>query len=120
MTAAAQALRTAADAGVVVRLVGGRPKAFGQPGPELLALLRAHKDEIAELLRAGDSCRRCGKPLPPAPAPLGVLVVFGDDSLECQTCADAEVGRLLKAGRHAVDHKLASDPAECMLRGEID
>ena len=117
MTAAAL-LREAGRAGVTLRLVDGQPKLSGSPSPELLAPLRAHKPELMALL-SGGGCRRCGATLPPAPAPLGSLIVFADGSAECMPCAERKVGRLLAAGRRAVNPALAADPAEVMLRGEI-
>src|SRR4051794_34849778 len=79
---------------------GGAVRWRGYSSAELLARLRSHKAEIIELLR-GDVCRRCGGHL--AWPRLGVGVVFGDGTAECMGCADREVGRLLAAGRRAVE-----------------
>ena len=59
---AAVALRAEAEAsGVRLRLVGdGKVKVAAGAPPELLARLRAHKAELAELL-AGHFCRHCGE-----------------------------------------------------------
>ena len=113
-------LREAAQAGVSVRLSDGKPRVAGTPSPELLARLREAKAEIIAVL-AGGACRQCGTPLLPAPAPRGSLLVFGDGTAECMACADREVGRLFAAARRAVESPDAlADPAEVMLRGEID
>jgi hypothetical protein len=113
-------LREAAQASVSVRLSDGKPRVGGTPSPELLARLRAAKAEITAVL-AGDRCRHCGTPLSPTPAPRGSLLVFADGTAECMACADREVGRLFAAGCRAVASPDAlADPAEVMLRGEID
>ena len=115
MTAGAL-LREAAQAGVTVRLIEGKPKVAGNPPPELLARLREHKPAIIEILNA-DRCRHCGEPLA-WPGPAGI--VLGDGTAECQRCADVEVWRLFESGRRAVESPDAlADPAEVMLRGEI-
>ena len=46
--------------GFTLRLAGDGVKVGGSPPPELLARLRAHKLELAELLQ-GDRCRYCGE-----------------------------------------------------------
>lgn len=117
MTAVAL-LREAGAAGVSVRLVDGKPKVGGAVPADLLLRLREQRAAIVAILK-GDACRRCGAALPPAPAPLGSALVFGDGTAECLACADREVGRLLAAGHRAVNPALAADPAEVMLRGEI-
>src|SRR3954454_16206075 len=119
MTAAAL-VRQARTTGVELQLVDGNVKLRGPTTPEFRAALREHKAEIVAVL-AGGACRQCGTPLLPAPAPRGSLLVFGDGTAECMACADREVGRLLAGGRRAVESPDAlADPAEAMLRGEID
>jgi hypothetical protein len=54
-------LAEARVAGFTLRLTaGGGVKVGGSPPPELLARLRPHKLELAELLQ-GDRCRHCGE-----------------------------------------------------------
>jgi hypothetical protein len=109
-------LREAAQVGVTVRLVEGKPKVAGNPPPELLARLREHKPEIVEILKA-DRCRWCGEILR-WPGPVGV--VLGDGLAECMPCVDREVARIWASAERAVESPDAlSDPAEVMLRGEI-
>ena len=96
MSAAALLAEARAD-GIGLRLADGKPKVSGNPSPELLARLRAHKPELIE---AG--------------------ITFADATAECQPCADAEAWRLFEAGRRAVKSPDAlADPAEVMLRGEL-
>jgi hypothetical protein len=112
---AAALLREATAAGIELRLVDGSVKVRGTPAPELRAALREVLPEVAAIL-SGDVCRCCGAPLP-SRSSLGVLVVFGDGTAECMACADREVGRLMTAGRRAVESADAlGDPAELMLQ----
>ena len=113
---AAALLAEARAGGIGLRLADGKPKVSGNPSPELLARLRAHKPELIEILR-GDRCRRCAERLA-WPAAAGIT--FADATSECMACADREAGRLLAAGQRAVESVDAlADPAEVMLRGEL-
>ena len=82
-----------------MRLVDGKPKFSGAPSAEMLARLREHKPAIVSILR-GERCRHCSLSLT-WPGPAGIIL--GDGTAECQPCADAEVWRLLEAGRRAVE-----------------
>ena len=61
---AARLLDEARAAGLQLRVENERVRlsAEAAPPPELLARLRAHKAEIAALLR-GNLCRHCGAPM---------------------------------------------------------
>ena len=103
-------LREAAEAGVNLRLVEGRPKMSGAPSPDLLARLRAHKEELTQIL-AGDRCRRCGERMR-WPEPDGV--VYADGAAEHHAC------RIWAANERALNSPDAlADEAEVMLRGEL-
>jgi hypothetical protein len=75
-------LREAAEAGVNLRLVEGRPKVSGAPSPDLLARLHAHKEELTQIL-AGNRCRHCAEPVP-WPEPAGVT--HPDGTASCWRC----------------------------------
>ena len=64
-------LAEAHAAGVTLRLADGTPKVGGDPPPDLLARLRAHKAELVELLR-GDRCRHCSERMA-WPGPAGLI-----------------------------------------------
>ena len=66
-----------------------------------------------------DHCRGCGsRILWPV---VGAGLIFADGTAECMACADREVGRLLAAGRRAVESPAAlADEAEQMLQGELE
>ena len=116
---AVQALR-ARGAGVTISLSHGaawtwwlRPR-----HRRALKLLADHKAEIVALL-AGEACRVCGQPI--AWPRLGAGLTYADGTSECMACADKEVGRLLAAGSRAAESPDAlADPAEVMLRGELE
>src|SRR4051812_9692961 len=98
-------LADARAAGLYLRLVEGKVRVTGTPEPTLLDRLRAHKGELAELLD-GRHCRWCGQPVTDEHYrhPGGTLALpFADGSAAHVTChAQAEVDRLLEAGRRAV------------------
>jgi hypothetical protein len=99
-----------------VRLAEGKAKVSGCTCAELLARRRDHKARVVEIPKA-DRCRRCGNPRA-WPGPVGST--YADGTAECTACADAEVDRLLDAGRRAAASPDAlADPAELMLRGGI-
>jgi hypothetical protein len=89
-------LTEARAAGVRLRLASdGRLKASGAPSLELLDRLRAHKLELAALLR-GDICRWCGQPMD-WPKPAGI--VEGTGTALHHACDEAaEVARIERAG----------------------
>ena len=79
-------LRDAANLGVTVRLVDGRPKVEGRPGSELLDCLRHAKDGILEIL-TGTRCRLCGVVMS---RPSFGMVTYDDDSVEHGWCRRQE------------------------------
>ena len=113
---AAVALRAEAEAtGVRLRLAGdGKVRASGAP-LELLARLREHKAELAELL-AGHLCRHCGgliEDLRPG------WLAFGDGTAAHLGCHDrAEVERIKARAAKALSREAVADPAELTVRGE--
>lgn len=113
---AAVALRAEAEAaGVRLRLAGdGKVKAAGVP-PALLARLREHKAELAELL-AGHLCRHCGEVMG-WPGPVGRM--FGDGTAAHHACRErAEVERIRARAANALSAEALADAAEVTIRGE--
>jgi hypothetical protein len=91
--------------------------AVTQPSPDLIAALREHKGDVIAIL-SGNACRWCGEQLA-WPRPVGVT--FADGTAECHACADAEIERLwLAAERVVASPDALADPAEVVLRGEIE
>ena len=79
--------------------------------------LDAHWRTVADLF-AGDRCRYCGHPIDwRRPS----SVAFADGTAAHLACyEEAEVARLLEAGRRAVESPDAlADPAEAMLKGLV-
>ena len=112
---AAVALRAEAEAsGVRLRLAGdGKVRAAGAP-PELLARLREHKAELAELL-AGHLCKHCGEVMD-WPAPVGRM--FGDGTAAHHACHErAEVERIRRQASNAVTPAALADEAEVTVHG---
>jgi hypothetical protein len=113
---AAVALRAEAEAsGVRLRLAGdGKVRASGAP-LELLARLREHKAELAELL-AGHLCKHCGEAMN-WPAPVGRI--FGDGTGAHHACHErAEVTRIRARADNALSPAALADEAEVTVRGE--
>ena len=113
---AAVALRAEATAaGVRLRLAGdGKVKAAGAP-LALLARLREHKAELAELL-AGHLCKHCGEVMD-WPAPVGRM--FGDGTAAHHACHErAEVELIRARAANAVTPEALADEAETTIRGE--
>jgi uncharacterized cupin superfamily protein len=117
VSGAAAALALAQEAGVRLRVDAGRLKLVGRPEAVptgILASLREHKAEVVELL-TGHRCRYCGRRLdwtqPGA-------VIFADSSAAHVLCYDqAEIARLLEAGRRAVEGAVAiNDDGEILTR----
>jgi hypothetical protein len=116
MTPAAALVRNVAAVGAELRLVDGAVKVRGLVSPEMRAALREARGQVAAIL-AGNACRWCGEPLA-WPGPVGIT--FADGAAECLPYAGREVGRLLAAGARDVAPELAADPAEVMVRGELE
>jgi hypothetical protein len=115
---AAVALRAEAEAtGVRLRLApGGKVRAAGAAPPELLARLRAHKAELAELL-AGRVCRHCGEVMD-WPVPVGRM--FADGTGAHHACRErAEVERIRARAANALSAETLADEAELTIRGEL-
>jgi len=114
---AAALLREAAQAGVTLRLVDGKPTVSNAPSAELLARLRENKPEIVAVLK-GEACRWCGERLP-WPRPAGIVL---DNGLaECMRCADHEVWRLWAAAERVTESAdTHADDTEAMLKGMIE
>jgi hypothetical protein len=115
---AVHALAQATEAGMELRLEPDGLRWMGEqePPPALLAQLGAHKAEIAGML-AGDACRHCGGAIDwRRPGALA----FADGSGAHVACHEqAEIARLLAAGRRAVESADAlADPGEVALHGE--
>ena len=112
---AAVALRAEAN-GVRLRLAGdGKVKAAGAP-PALLARLREHKAELAELL-AGHLCKHCGEVMD-WPGPVGRM--FGDGTGAHHACHErAEVKRIRVKAANALSAEALADPAEVTIRGDL-
>ena len=117
MSGAAAALALAPAAGVRLRVDEGRLKLVGRPEAVptgILASLREHKAEVVELL-TGHRCRCCGEPIDWR-RPGGVA--FADGAAAHVGCYDqAEITRLLEAGRRAVEGAvLTNDDGEILTR----
>jgi hypothetical protein len=117
VSGAVAALALAQEAGVRLRVDEGRLKVVGRPETvpaELLATLREHKAEVLELL-TGHRCRCCGEPIDWR-RPGGVA--FADGLSAHVDCYDeAEIARLLEAGRRAVEGAvLTNDDGEILTR----
>jgi hypothetical protein len=104
-------LRAAAQAGVTLRLVDGKSRVSGVPSPDLLARLRANKDELTQIL-TGDRCRGCGERLDYQRD--WNTRAFADGTGMCGPCYYLEAA---ERALHSPD--ALTDPAEVMLRGEI-
>jgi hypothetical protein len=117
VSAAAALLLEARGAGVRLRLADyGKVKVPESTPPELLDQLRAHKLELAALLR-GDACRYCGESIG-WPRPAGV--VFADGTAAHHACDEAaEVARIKRLAANALSPEAMSDLAEMMVRGKI-
>jgi hypothetical protein len=114
---AALALRDEAEvSGVRLRLsADGKVKVGGGAPPELLARLREHKAELAELL-AGHLCKHCGGVMN-WPAPVGVM--FADGTGAHHACHEqAEVERIKARAANAVSPAALADEAEVTIRCE--
>lgn len=108
-------LAEAQAANVTVRLLDGLPRVYGNPSPDLLAQLRAHKAEITALLR-GEVCRHCGGGIDwwrPA------AVALADGTGAHVTCHEmAEIERLHRAAACALAGVVAtSDDGELLREG---
>ena len=117
MSGAVAALALAQEAGVRLRVDEGRLKVVGRPETvpaEVLATLREHKAEVLELL-TGHRCRYCGRRVTWR-EPGGVP--FVDGTAAHVLCYDqAEIARLLEAGRRAVGGAvLTNDDGEILTR----
>jgi hypothetical protein len=115
---AARLLDEAQAAGLQLRVEDGRVRisAAAAPSSELLARLRAHKAEIAALLR-GDLCRHCGARTEwSRPG----CVAFANGTASHLGCYEqAEAARLLAAGERAVAGVVArSDEGELITGAE--
>jgi hypothetical protein len=110
-------LLEAQGAGVRLRLAeDGKIKVPASTPPELLDRLRAHKLELAALLR-GDACRYCGEPMG-WPRPAGV--VFADGTAAHHPCDEAaEVARIKRLAANAFSPDAMSDPGEMMVHGKM-
>ena len=118
MSGAAAALALAQAAGVRLRVDEGRLKLVGRPEAvpvEVLATLREHKAEVLELL-TGHRCRYCAKRLDWREP--GVAIAFADGAGGCVRCyEEAEIARLLAAGRRVTQDAVAtSDAGEILIR----
>ena len=113
---AARLLDEGRAAGLQLRVEDGRVRlsAAAAPSPELLARLRAHKAEIAALLR-GDLCRHCGAPTEwSRPG----CIAFVDGTAAHLGCYEqAEVTRLLAAGQRVVAGVAAGSEAGELITG---
>jgi hypothetical protein len=117
VSGAAAALALAQEAGVRLRVDEGKLKLVGRPEAvpaEVLATLREHKAEVLELL-TGCRCRYCGRRVVWT-EPGGIT--FADGTAAHVLCYDqAEIARLLEAGRRAVEGAVAiNDDGEILTR----
>jgi hypothetical protein len=113
-------LARAAAAGVQLRVApGGTVQMLAKLSavpPDLLAVLRAHKAELASLL-TGNTCRWCGEPMG-WPGPAGVVLANGT-AMHARCGEEFHVERIKRLAENAFSREAMADQAETMIHGRI-